>query len=68
MIDDGELPGNIGPPLVSMKSRYPQLARLRAQINDPRSANPDTIMPPFGPHVILSQDEIDKVAEFVHSL
>ena len=68
MIEGGSLPGNIGPPLVAMKSRFPQLSQLRAQINDPRGANPRTIMPPFGPHAILSQEEIDKVAAFVHTL
>lgn len=60
--------GNIAPPLVSMKQRFPDKAKLRAQINDARQLNPDTVMPPFGPHKILSQDEIDKVVEFVLTL
>lgn len=67
-IEDGSLPGNIGPPLVAMKARFPDFDRLRAQINDPRANNPNTIMPPFGPHEILSQEEVDKVAEYIHSL
>ena len=29
MMDDGTLPGNIGPPLVSMKLRFPDKAKLR---------------------------------------
>ena len=32
MIATGDLPGNIGPPLVAMSVRYPDKARLRAQI------------------------------------
>lgn len=68
MIEGGSLPGNIGPPLVAMKARFPEVAQIRAQINDARANNPNTIMPPFGPHGILSQDEIDKIAEFIHSL
>lgn len=60
--------GNIAPPLVAMKQRFPDKAKLRAQINDARTVNPDTVMPPFGPHKILSQDEIDKVVEFVLTL
>ncbi|HGG59792.1 MAG TPA: sulfur oxidation c-type cytochrome SoxX [Gammaproteobacteria bacterium] len=67
-IAGGSLPGNIGPPLVAMKSRFPDKAKLRAQIYDARKANPNTIMPPFGPHAILSDDEIDKVVEFISTL
>lgn len=66
-IKGGDLPGNIGPPLIEIKSRYSQ-ASLKAQINDARTANPNTIMPPFGPHEILSKSEIDKVVEFIYTL
>lgn len=65
-IKGGKLPGNIGPALVNMKSR--DKAALKAQISDARSANPNTIMPPFGPHEILSKSEIDKVVEFISTL
>jgi sulfur-oxidizing protein SoxX len=51
-----------------MQARFPDKARLRAQIWDPTISNPNSIMPPFGLHGILSEDEIDKVVEFVHSL
>jgi sulfur-oxidizing protein SoxX len=67
-IEGGRLAGNIGPPLVAMKARFPDKAKLRAQINEPRTMNPNTIMPPFGTHEILSQDEIDKVVEFIYTL
>ena len=67
-IEGGDLPGNIGPPLVAMKARYPDKAKLRAQIYDPTKANPNTIMPPFGKHGILSDKEIDAIVEWVHSL
>ncbi len=68
MIEGGDQPGNIGPPLIAMKARFPDKAKLRAQINDARMKNPGTIMPPFGPHDILTQEEIDKVVEFIHTL
>jgi len=68
MIEGGSLPGNIGPPLVAMKARFPNKADLRAQIWDPTVANPNTIMPPFGKHRILSEKEIDLVTEFIYSL
>ena len=68
MIADGALPGNIGPPLIAMKARFPDKADLRAQIWDSTVANPNTIMPPFGKHRILSEKEVDLVTEFIYSL
>ena len=67
-IEGGTLAGNIAPPLVAMKHRYPDKAKLRAQIWDATKANPLTIMPPFGKHRILTDKEIDLVTEFVYSL
>ena len=68
MIADGKLPGNVGPPLIAMKARFPDKAKLRAQIWDATVINPKTIMPPFGRHHILSDNEVDKVTDFIHSL
>lgn len=67
LIAGGEMAGNIGPPLIGMKSRFKKDA-LKAQISEPRTSNPDTFMPPFGTHSILTEEEIDKVVEFIHSL
>ncbi len=67
-IEGGALPGNIGPPLVNMKERFPDKAKLKEQIWDATRANPYTIMPPFGRHEILEPDEVDKVVEFIYSL
>lgn len=59
---------NIGPPLVAMRARFPDRAKLRAQIWDATQINPDTVMPPFGKHKVLSEDEIDKITDYVHGL
>ena len=67
-IEGGEGPGNIGPPLVAMKARYPDPKVLREQIWDSTAANPVSIMPPFGKHQVLSEDEIDNVVAFVMTL
>ncbi len=67
-IAGGALPGNIGPPLVAMKARFPDYAKLRAQIYDARVNNPNTIMPPFGPYGILTNSEINKIAKYIYSL
>jgi sulfur-oxidizing protein SoxX len=60
--------GNVAPPLVSMKQRFPDKAKLRAQVWDATAVNPKTVMPPFGRHGILSEDEINKVVEFLLTL
>ena len=65
---DGESPGDIGPPLVAMKARYPDKNALRTQIWDSTVTNPYTIMPPFGKFKILTEEEIDKVVDYVHGL
>jgi L-cysteine S-thiosulfotransferase len=67
-IEGGSLPGNIGPPLVAMKARFPDKAKLRSQIWDSTRNNPNSMMPPFGRHEILTEAQIDKVVEFVYSL
>ncbi|WP_428609905.1 sulfur oxidation c-type cytochrome SoxX [Sedimenticola sp.] len=68
MIDDGSSPGNIGPPLLGMKARYPDKTKLRAQIWDATVANPESAMVPFGRLQVLTEAEIDKVVEYIWSL
>jgi sulfur-oxidizing protein SoxX len=67
-IEGANMPGNIGPPLVGMQARFPDKAKLRAQIWDSTKANPNTMMPPFGKHAILTDDQIDKVLEYIYTL
>lgn len=67
-IAGGEFPGNIGPPLVSMRLRYPNKDDLYKQIWDATAKNPKTSMPPFGKHGALSEDELRKVVEFIYTL
>lgn len=59
---------NIGPPLVNMKQRYPDRARLRAQIWDATQNNPETVMPPFGRNHVLNEQEIDEITDFIQKL
>ena len=68
MIEGGESPGNVGPPLIAMKARYPDKQKLRAQIFDATAFNPDSAMVPFGKHRILTEDEINKVTEYIWTL
>lgn len=68
MMGDGTLPGNIGPPLIAIKARFPEKAKLREQIWDATVANPNSIMIPFGRNRVLSEEEIDQIVEYIYTL
>ncbi len=57
--------GNIGPPFIAMKQRFPDPAKLRAIIYDEQANNPDTIMPPFGRNKVLTAEQIDALANYI---
>ena len=67
MIPGGNLPGTIGPPLLAMKARYPDKSVLKTQIYDATIRNPDSIMPPFGKHGILTDKQLDQVVNYIYS-
>ena len=67
-VPDAESTGLYGPPLIAMSARYPDKAKLRAQIWDATAANPSSSMIPFGKHGVLTEQEIDKVTDFVYGL
>ena len=60
--------GNIAPPLVGMKARFPDRAKLREQVYDATKANPGTVMPPFGRNKILSNKDIDLIVDWLYTL
>ena len=68
MIDDGELAGNNGPPLIAMKARFPNKQDLFDQIWDPTENDPNSFMPPFGKHGAISKTEINKIIEYLYTL
>ncbi len=67
-IKGGAMPGNIGPALKNMAESYPDKSELRTVIWDMTKFNPNSIMPPFGKYKVLTEDELDKVVEFIHTL
>ena len=67
-IEDGESPGDLGPPLVAIEARYPDKQVLRKHLWDPMEFNPGTRMPPFGRHRILSEGELDLLVEYIYTL
>lgn len=67
-VEGAELAGNIGPPLVAMKMRFPEREVLYQQVADPRLRNPNTVMPPYGAHGILSERELNLVIDYLLTL
>lgn len=67
-VPDAVAAGAYGPPLIAMSARYPDKAKLRAQIWDATAFNPKSTMIPFGKHGVLTEQEIDKVTDFVYGL
>ena len=68
VIAGGIQPGTIGPALVAMKVRFPEADRLYEHIWDATIRNPDSRMPPFGRHGILSRKEIDLIIKYLYTL
>ena len=64
LIDDGELPGTIGPPLLAMKVRFPDREALENQICDATVRNNNSRMPPFCRHGILTREEVGLIVDY----
>lgn len=60
--------GDIGPALVHIAERHPDRSELFRRIWDESAYNPDTLMPPFGRHGILSPAEIEQIIDFLYTL
>lgn len=68
MIPGGDSPGAIGPALIAMQTRFPNKEAVAAQIWDPMVRNPEAVMPPFGKHGVLTNQEFVDVVEYIWSL
>lgn len=66
-IKGGDAPGNVGPPLFDMKSRFPDRKELVAIIADETKRNPQTVMPPFRRNLILTDAEIQAIVDFLYT-
>jgi sulfur-oxidizing protein SoxX len=67
-IEDGQLPGNLGPPLQGMKQRFPDRGALRQQVCDATVRNPYSRMPPFCRHGILTNEEVELIVDYLYTL
>ena len=59
---------DLGPALDGTRMRALAKPGIRQAIADPTRANPDTVMPPYGKHRILTAAEIDRLVDFLHAL
>lgn len=66
-IKGGDDPGNVGPPLGDMKARFPDRKELAAVISDETKRNPQSVMPPFKRNLILDDDEINAIVDFLYT-
>lgn len=66
-IKGGDAPGNVGPALNNMKSRFPDRKELVAIISDETKRNPQTVMPPFKRNLILNDQEIEAIVDFLYT-
>jgi sulfur-oxidizing protein SoxX len=67
-IEDGELPGTLGPPLFAMKLRFPDRGTLKQQVCDATIRWPASRMPPFCRHGILTEDEVELIVDYLYTL
>lgn len=62
------LPGNVAPDLSAVGSWGRTDEYLFDYIYDPRSVNPNSIMPPWGTHKIFTPDEIKDIVAYLNTL
>jgi L-cysteine S-thiosulfotransferase len=66
-IKGGDSPGNLGPPLADMKARFPDRKELAGIVFDETKRNPQSVMPPFGRNLILTDWEIEAIVDFLYT-
>jgi L-cysteine S-thiosulfotransferase len=67
VIKGGNSPGDVGPPLMDMKTRYPDRKQLFAIIYDETKRVQTTVMPPFGRNLLLTDKEINTLIDFLYT-
>lgn len=67
VIAGGDSPGNVGPELNDMKSRFPDRKDLVGIVADETKRNPLTVMPPFKRNLLLTDQEIESIVDFLYT-
>jgi|APMed6443717190_1056831.scaffolds.fasta_scaffold168911_1 sulfur-oxidizing protein SoxX len=70
MMGDGASPGEIGPPLMAMQARYPEKQKLFDKIWGKPGVElmPESQMLPFGRNKALTDEEINKIVDYLYTL
>lgn len=68
VIGAGKNAGNIGPALIDLQGKFPKEKQLLAFLWDASTQNPKTIMPPYGKHRLLTEDEMKLIVEYLYTL
>ena len=58
----------VGPVLEGIRSRFPDRGKLRSLLWDAGMFKTETIMPPYGRHRILTENEIDTLVTYLETL
>jgi sulfur-oxidizing protein SoxX len=66
-IKGGTYMGNGGPELNDMKKRFPDRKELVAIVSDETKRNPLTVMPPFKRNLLLNEQEIESIVDFLYT-
>ncbi len=66
-VKGGEDFGNAGPSLINLKERYPNRKDVAAIIFDETKRNPQTVMPPFGRNLVVTNKEIEEMVDFLYT-
>ena len=62
-----ETKATVGPPISGIRARFTNRIALTNFVKDPMAVNPDTIMPPYGRHRILTEREIDAIVDYLYT-
>ena len=59
--------GNVAPSLIGLKDRYADRKEVSAIIFDETKRNPQTVMPPFGRNLVVTDKEIEAMVDFLYT-
>lgn len=69
MMPEGNSPGNIGPALIAMQLRYPERDKLFNKLWGVKETEVKySMMPLFGRHGILTDEEINLIVDYLYTL
>ena len=68
ILPGAELPGNVGPDLSNIATWGRTDEWLYNYVYDPRTTNPNSIMPPWGAHKLFAADEIRDIVAYLKTL